>query len=380
MAHRGKLCTRHHTVSPFPARVRHASVGPFCVTGKVPQPNPTNRREKFCRSKLKDRASGEFASESSVMQYRGLRRCRPVACGALWLASLLLVLVLVQMPDRIAADLMGDIQQGLQTTGKLFGINTIADVADLVAKGFANRRGGTAEGSKPEATESGGAGEGLLAGRAPSMMMMMMKLLGLDGNQLGAMLVNGIVFLAHIIGTNLGAFRKPALDTDPTSPFLRDPPAGYGKPAEETPQSGTEDNARPNVGSTPLEWLLRNPSRQFRVLLDQVQHTDLTEHLDRELRQLDQYPTEDTDCIRLLMCKVKPFIRKMQHVVRDQILRPDTRPSGARQQPTTAAPPPPSGEEIMKGIHDNLPSAEEFQRQSEWCEQQFRNCTRQGAR
>ncbi|XP_058123313.1 uncharacterized protein LOC131294404 [Anopheles ziemanni] len=323
------------------------------------------------------------------MQYRGLcRGPRAAACGALWLAGLLLVLVLVDQPGRIAADLMGDIQQGLQTTGKLFGINTIADVADLVAKGFANRRGGASEPSpKPEVTEQGGGGgvgEGLLAGRTPSMMMIMMKLLGLDGNQLGAMLVNGIVFLAHIIGTNLGAFRKPALETD-TSPFLRDPVQGFPKPAEETHQqsAGTDSNGKPaGGGSTPLEWLLRNPSRQLRVLLDQVQHSDLTEHLDRELRQLDHYPPEDTDCIRLLMCKIKPFIWKMQNVVRDQILRSPEPSSGAgtRHQSTTTTAVPPSGEEIMKGIHDNLPSAEEFQRQSAVCEQQFRNCTRQGTR
>lgn len=115
------------------------------------------------------------------------------------LAGLTGLLLVLAMPDRIAADLMGDIQQGLKTTGKLFGINTIADVADLVAKGFASRRG-TQEPQRPaaQATDSVGVVDGLL-GQTPSMMTIMMKLLGLDGSQLGAMLVNGIVFLAHIV-------------------------------------------------------------------------------------------------------------------------------------------------------------------------------------
>uniref|UniRef100_A0A182Y823 Uncharacterized protein n=1 Tax=Anopheles stephensi TaxID=30069 RepID=A0A182Y823_ANOST len=267
------------------------------------------------------------------------------------------LLVMLDRPDRIAADLMGDIQQGLKTTGKLFGINTIADVADLVAKGFATRRGGSPEPPRsPQAAESVGVADALLT-QAPSMMTIMMKLLGLDGSQLGAMLVNGIVFLAHIIGTNLGAFRTPT-PQDTSSPLPPDPPlTGESQPAE---ANGSE---KPNPN--PLEWLLRNPSKRFRVLLDQVQNTDLAERLDRELDQLDRYAPEDTDCIRLLMCKVKPFIWKMQNVVRDQIL---VKPDGRPQQPAGGAPNQspgaPNGEEILKGIHENLPTEEEFLRQS----------------
>uniref|UniRef100_A0A182QIM9 Uncharacterized protein n=1 Tax=Anopheles farauti TaxID=69004 RepID=A0A182QIM9_9DIPT len=278
-----------------------------------------------------------------------------------------LLLVLLDVPDRVAADLMGDIQQGLKTTGKLFGINTIADVADLVAKGFATRRGSSGQDTtRPaQATESVGVVDGLL-GQTPSMMTVMMKLLGLDGSQLGAMLVNGIVFLAHIIGTNLGAFRAPpTLDGSSSSYPPADPPV---HPSGE-PSPPSNDGQKP--GSTPLEWMLRNPSRRFRALLDQVQNTDLADRLDRELDQLDRYDPEDTDCIRLLMCKVKPFIWKMQNVVRDQILAKGPA-SASVPQPNTA----PSGEEILSGIHKNLPTEEEFQRQSKQCEQQFRHCRR----
>uniref|UniRef100_A0A182PIN7 DUF937 domain-containing protein n=1 Tax=Anopheles epiroticus TaxID=199890 RepID=A0A182PIN7_9DIPT len=284
------------------------------------------------------------------------------------LAGLTGLLLVLDRPDRVAADLMGDIQKGLQTTGKLFGINTIADVADLVAKGFATRRGSQA----PAATENVGMVDGLLS-QAPSMMTIAMKLLGLDGSQLGAMLVNGIVFLAHIIGTNLGAFRSPTLG-DASSPhgpsfsgFTTDPPPLTG---ESEPSQSAHDHQKP--GATPLDWLLRNPSKRFRLLLDQVKHTDLAERLDREMDQLDRYAPEDTDCIRLLMCKVKPFIWKMQHVVRDTVLRP----GGTAGQSQDGSKATPSGDEILQGIHANLPSEEEFQRQSKLCEQQFRHCRR----
>ncbi|XP_052859929.1 uncharacterized protein LOC128267180 [Anopheles cruzii] len=279
-------------------------------------------------------------------------------------------------PDRVAADLMGDIQQGLQTTGKLFGINTIADVADLVAKGFATRRGTTSEtqAAPVPTSDEGGAGNGFLSPQTPSMMMMMMRLFGLDGGQLGAMLVNGIIFLAHVIGTNLGAFRKPTPLDPGMATFLREPPRHPpGEPA--SPDAVPESNSSGN----PLEWMLRNPSKRFRVLLDQVENSDLTEYLERELEHLDQYPPEDTDCIRLLMCKIKPFVRKMQHVVRDQITQPSA-PTGAEDGDETASDPQvdqPDGPEMLKGIYRNLPTSDEFRAQSKLCERQFTRCSRE---
>ncbi|ETN65398.1 hypothetical protein AND_002835 [Anopheles darlingi] len=337
------------------------------------------------------------------MGYRGQRRPHGAllvvspggggAGGLLAVTVLLVVVVVVSHPDRVAADLMGDIQQGLQTTGKLFGINTIADVADLVAKGFATRRGSASEPTGTGEPDSGGSTRSSgLSAQTPSMMMAMLKLLGLDGGQLGAMLVNSIIFLAHVIGSNLGAFRQPVNPLDPSqaggapppSSFLarEPPPAAYDRPVDgpssrhppgtgETPSDANSSSSTTTTsaasGFNPLEWVLRNPSKRFRVLLEQVQGTDLTEHLERELEHLNQYGPADTDCIRLLMCKIKPFIRKMQYVVRDQIVPPPTggttNQQQQQQQQSTTTPGPPSGGEILDGIYHNLPTADEFLQQ-----------------
>ncbi|XP_050094150.1 uncharacterized protein LOC126576890 [Anopheles aquasalis] len=359
------------------------------------------------------------------MGYRGCGR-RPRYDGALpvspvvgggGLVPLLVVVVLVLVvshPDRVAADLMGDIQQGLQTTGKLFGINTIADVADLVAKGFATRRGTTEPTRINGEASVGGGGGGAsslgsgLSAQTPSMMMAMLKLLGLDGGQLGAMLVNSIIFLAHVIGSNLGAFRQPVNPLNPSqqaappSSFLarEPPPAAYDRPSfegpssrhpptgatETTPDTNSSSSTTPTApslasGFNPLEWILRNPSKRFRVLLEQVQGTDLTEHLERELEHLNQYGPADTDCIRLLMCKIKPFVRKMQYVVRDRMVPPSASPQQQQQQQqqssSTTPAGPPSGGEILEGIYQHLPTADEFLQQSEHCDQQFRQCSRE---
>ncbi|XP_053676370.1 uncharacterized protein LOC128726581 [Anopheles nili] len=291
------------------------------------------------------------------MRYRVWGR-GSVACSVLVAVTAMSWLLVLDMSDQVAADLLGDLQKGLQTTGKLFGINTIADVADLVAKGFANRRG-SQDPVRPAAT---GGAEGLFA-HAPSMMTIMMKLLGLDGNQLGAMLVNGIVFLAHIIGTNLGAFR--------TTPLVAS--TGTRDSSTEEAPSGMSDISRPT--GTPLDWLLRNPSRRFRVLLDQVENTDLTELLDREMDYLDRYPPEDTHCIRQLMCIIKPFIWKMQHVVREQILNRGETGGKQTESGKQTRSRMPGGKEILERLHANLPGRDEIQQQRKLCEKQYSHCT-----
>ncbi|XP_035784811.1 uncharacterized protein LOC118462861 [Anopheles albimanus] len=375
-----------------------------------------HRRRRDQTKKKRDPSEGSEEMGHRQRRHGAVPVISPVA--VLVVAAVLVV----SHPDRVAADLMADIQQGLQTTGKLFGINTIADVADLVAKGFATRRGSSSSSSSSSAGPAeptrtgedggaGGAGIGSgLSAQTPSMMVAMLKLLGLDGGQLGAMLVNSIIFLAHVIGSNLGAFRQPVMSplnpsiqqapgaAAPSSSFLaREPPSASaydGPPSRHPPSVGAtgsttgpdSNSSSPTTagGFNPLEWILRNPSRRFRVLLEQVQGTDLTEHLERELEHLNQYGPADTDCIRLLMCKIKPFIRKMQHVVRDRVAPPTgTTDDDQRQQQSSSSSSssttsgPPSGEEILDGIYHNLPTADEFVQQSEHCDQQFRHCSRE---
>lgn len=106
----------------------------------------------------------------------------------------LLVMVLVagvgrrSGPDPVSADLLQNLHSGVRMAGKLFGIDTISDVADLVAKGF-SRQGYF---MKPEANNS-------MQQQAASMLVMVWKLLGLDGSKLGALVMNALIFVAHVV-------------------------------------------------------------------------------------------------------------------------------------------------------------------------------------
>ncbi|XP_039433286.1 uncharacterized protein LOC120415746 [Culex pipiens pallens] len=257
----------------------------------------------------------------------------------------LLVMVLVagvgrrSGPDPVSADLLQNLHSGVRMAGKLFGIDTISDVADLVAKGF-SRQGYF---MKPEANNS-------MQQQAASMLVMVWKLLGLDGSKLGALVMNALIFVAHVIATNLGTLDKP-------SPELpnRDP----SKPLEEAPAGSSILQSE-----SPLLWLLNNPPKQFRTLMESVRDGNLTDYLEADLGNLDETVPEDTDCIRLLVCKIKPFIWKMQSVVRDRLLNKD----GVYE--------PPELENLAGIVFKVVPSLEEFRANGERCESQFRHCDR----
>ena len=103
---------------------------------------------------------------------------------------LLLVLVVIGGPDSVGGDFVQDIKNGVRMAGSLFGIETITDVADLVAKGFSKQ----GIFLKPQENTP-------LQQKAASMMVLIWKLIGLDGSKLGALIMNALIFVAHVVSS-----------------------------------------------------------------------------------------------------------------------------------------------------------------------------------
>ncbi|XP_055619413.1 uncharacterized protein LOC129764403 [Toxorhynchites rutilus septentrionalis] len=240
-------------------------------------------------------------------------------------------------PDTVVADLIQDLRQGVRMAGKFLGIDTISDVADLVAKGF-SRQG---DFLKPEVN-------GTSQQPAESLMLMLWKLIGLDGSKLGAMVMNVLIFVAHVIATNLGgAAKQPGLDH-----VAKDGPPT----AEESAILKSE---------SPLDWLLNKPPAALNTVLQSVHDRNLTDYLESDLNDREQAPPEDTGCIRLLMCKIKPFIWKMQQVVTEQL-------GASRNSNRQAA----ESESIVDTVLRNVPTLDEFEANGARCEAQHKHCAR----
>ncbi|XP_055528879.1 uncharacterized protein LOC129720946 [Wyeomyia smithii] len=238
-------------------------------------------------------------------------------------------------PHPVTADFIQNLTNGVRMAGKLFGIDTISDVADLVAKGF-SQPGFT---SKPEASAP-------TQQQAANMMGLMWKMLGMDGSKLGALVMNALIFVAHVIATNLGTFRKPTSN-----------------------QISKEDVPKPDDSTilqseSPLEWLQNNPSKQFRSMLGPIREGNITDYLEMDLQNLEHAVPEDVGCIKLLMCKLRPFIWKMQDVVRQQFA------GNAENSPEPAD----ESKNILETISKSVPNMKEFQENAARCETNFKHC------
>ncbi|XP_060804206.1 uncharacterized protein LOC106135661 [Amyelois transitella] len=149
----------------------------------------------------------------------------------------------------------------------------------------------------------------------------LVKLIGLQPNQISAVAVNALVFVAQMIST-----------------FLAGPPRP-SKPYR------TED---------PTSWILNKNSRSLQDLLERAKNESILHDIDEAIKQQD----EDTSCIRLLVCKITPFVHKMQDAVFDKDNITDNL-KGLR------------GADIM---YRHLPTAEEIRESGDTCEQKHKDC------
>ncbi|XP_024082947.1 uncharacterized protein LOC106670156 [Cimex lectularius] len=108
-----------------------------------------------------------------------------------------------------------------------------------------------------------------------------LRILGLDQSKLGAIALNALIFLAHVIGSTIKG--KTPL-----------------KPSE-------EDDIGPQ--GNPLTWTFIDFPNEARELVRAAQEKSLPERLIKLLRD---GATGETDCVQLLLCRSSPIIWAMQ--------------------------------------------------------------------
>lgn len=102
-------------------------------------------------------------------------------------------------------------------------------------------------------------------------------------------------------------------------------------------------------------WILNKNSRRLQDLIEIARNESLPEHIEELIH--DQESDEETTCIRLLVCKITPFINKMQKAVfskEDEGIDRNLR--GASY------------------MYQNLPSSDEIKSRSEICEHKYKDC------
>ncbi|CRK96928.1 CLUMA_CG010384, isoform A [Clunio marinus] len=115
------------------------------------------------------------------------------------------------------------------------------------------------------------------------------------------------------------------------------------------------------LSEDPMEWMLKN--EQVSNLLSDVRDHELPNRIISMVEEME-YKTPDTDCILLLLCKLKPFIWSMQKAVNNRIV-------GEKIEV-----------EIEKNVDENrldvffkfIPSYEDFVNNGVDCEDIYKTC------
>ncbi|XP_075977134.1 uncharacterized protein LOC142977244 [Anticarsia gemmatalis] len=154
----------------------------------------------------------------------------------------------------------------------------------------------------------------------------LVRLFGLQPNQISAVAVNALVFVAQMISTFLTGPKRPS------NPFR------------------SED---------PTMWILNKNSRKLQDLLTAAKNASLPETIDDIIQ--GQGTDEETSCIRLLVCKVTPFIYRMQKTV---FGNEDEKMNGGFSKEVRGS----------AAMYRHLPTAEEINARNDICEQQHKDC------
>ncbi|XP_028155861.1 uncharacterized protein LOC114349613 [Ostrinia furnacalis] len=151
----------------------------------------------------------------------------------------------------------------------------------------------------------------------------LVRLFGLQPGQISAVAVNALVFVAQMISTFLAGNRRPN---------------------------------RPYRSDDPIEWVLNKRSSRLQELISRAKNESLFNDIEGIIEE--QGSNEETSCIRLLVCKVTPFVHKMQEAVFGKEGR-DVKPGKLRGAAT---------------MYRHLPSTDEIKERSDICERKHRDC------
>ncbi|XP_055905991.1 uncharacterized protein LOC129941391 [Eupeodes corollae] len=293
-------------------------------------------------------------------------------CGIILFILWVYLLSVVEGKHLSKRGLMENINNGIKYAGQMMGINTAADVANLVAKAFARQQPPAKQFDAPFLFQTPGkihnsdreydTASSFI--NTTDMVGGLLRMLGFDAGKLGALAINAILMIAQLIGTNLKR---------------RDNPMNFSKSTEdgknfdesqheddEPYYDGPQDDRTARGGNihdhTPLDWILTNPPEGLSDFIEQITDRKLPDKLVEAIGKLEAQPGQG-DCIKLLMCKSAPFIWGMQNSVSKRLndLPKDSNEENYKsEQPMS-----------ISVLFKNLPDLEEYRKHGQQCERHF---------
>lgn len=134
-----------------------------------------------------------------------------------------------------------------------------------------------------------------------------------------------------------------------------------------------------SIWDNTLGWVLEHSksnaflSQQMESMLDKNLPDRIVNLVDDDDENTDStFASENTDCIKVLLCKTGPFIRSMQKAVSAQMN--ESEENETEEPPSEEKKDDSADDDRLKPFFKYLPSLEEFKKHGVKCERQFKGC------
>uniref|UniRef100_A0A1A9WEB9 Uncharacterized protein n=1 Tax=Glossina brevipalpis TaxID=37001 RepID=A0A1A9WEB9_9MUSC len=263
--------------------------------------------------------------------------------------------------------LMNNLNQGLKFAGDMFGVRMAADVADLVVKAFSvnskqenqenkksnNQPNDTMTTTKPNSDWS------LINSK---LITGILRLVNFDVSKLGALALNTLIIVAQTIARAvLFKTNIPSSIDSLNSHILYDQNATSSDDIQQNDHqfySKSEKNL--------FDRLVENPNEKLKQLLNDATDVSLTDNLIHIIEDYEKINDEGA-CLKLLVCKITPFIRNMQKAFTIYSMNKKQQQSEEEKRIVDES----SKKFNIKSLFSHLPNLSEYQEKSETCEHHY---------
>uniref|UniRef100_A0A1A9V5Y8 Uncharacterized protein n=1 Tax=Glossina austeni TaxID=7395 RepID=A0A1A9V5Y8_GLOAU len=263
---------------------------------------------------------------------------------------------------KFAGDMFGEYSVIVSIELYVEGVRMASDVADLIVKAFsANAKEEIQESKKPETqfnkTATSNLGWSLITSKLTAGIL---RLVQFDVRKLGALAVNTLILVAQTIAKAV-LFRTNSQPT--TNSLNAQLPYDQNTTGDDNKQN--DDQFYSNYEQNLFDRLMKNPTKKLKQLLSDAADMSMADRLIHMIGDHEEVNDEGA-CLKLLICKVTPFIWNMQK--RFAIYSMSDKEKLEQEKKIIN-----ESTKILnvESLFTHLPNSAEYQEQSRTCEQRY---------
>ncbi|XP_055305286.1 uncharacterized protein LOC129569972 [Sitodiplosis mosellana] len=203
-----------------------------------------------------------------------------------------------------------------------------------------------------------------------------LRVMGMDTGKIGAMAVNGLIFIAQMIGRSLMSAFTTVTNKMGAKPNENIAMVDRTRRFE---NDNTDEEAN-SIWDNAIGWIIEQSksssflSQKIDAMLDRDLSERLIDMVDNG-NDDETAPNENINCVKQLLCKTAPFIWGMQKAVSAQMNTSDSEASATDETSNDNAKNASTDNDYrMNVFFKYMPSVDEFKNHGITCEDQYKQC------